>query len=45
MQEIFETGSGILISNVGNVEFFSRNLMSKSGKTLEIVQNLRFSGL
>jgi len=33
MQEFFETASGILISNIGNLEKFSRNLMSKSGKT------------
>jgi len=33
MQEFFETESGMLTSNVENVENFSRNLMSESGKT------------
>jgi len=33
MQEFFETESGMLTSNVENVEIFSRNLMSESGKT------------
>jgi len=33
MQEFFETASEILISNIRNLENFSRNLMSKSRKT------------
>jgi len=33
MQEFLKTKSRILISNVKNVEDFSRNLMSKSTKT------------